>query len=565
MSDTRVNTYTAGNQSSPVMAVGSSGGSVILWVDGDRQGIYAQRLNTAGLAIGGETFVTAGLSPHNPQVAMDASDNFVVVWQDQVRDETGIPWGHVYAQRFDAAGLALGSAIQVDTPLLAYSNAQAPDVSMDDNGDFVVTWVTRSSDDFWTGIYAQRFNATGIAEGSNFRVSSNRVWADTGPAVAMDSDGDFVVTWTSDGGMPGEVGDGSQNGVFAQRFSAAGIALDDEFRVNTFTDFFQGIPDVAMADDGGFVVTWISNGQDGSGVGIYAQRYSATGAPIGNEFQVNTTTVGPQDNPAVAMDAAGNFVIAWDSPDGSGDGVYAQRYNVAGAALGGEIQVNTFTSSGQQAPAVVMAANGDVTVVWESLGQDGSGSGVYLNFLGDGGDNTLTSGPGADLLAGGFGDDWASYASATVAVTVDLGTGSSSGGHGIDQLIGIEAVLGGSGADSLLGDAGSNTLNGGAGADTMAGGAGNDIFFVLDAADLVIEGAGGGADTIITSVSMTAPDHVEALQIASGISGITLTGGAGNDMLMGNGLANTFVGGAGDDVILVGTVTLADIYALFAT
>jgi Ca2+-binding RTX toxin-like protein len=99
----------------------------------------------------------------------------------------------------------------------------------------------------------------------------------------------------------------------------------------------------------------------------------------------------------------------------------------------------------------------------------------------------------------------------------------------------------------------------------MAGGAGNDIFFVLDAADVVIESAGGGADTIITSVSMTAPDHVEALQIAAGISGITLTGGAGNDMLIGNGLANTFMGGAGDDVILVGTVTLADIYALFAT
>jgi Ca2+-binding RTX toxin-like protein len=54
------------------------------------------------------------------------------------------------------------------------------------------------------------------------------------------------------------------------------------------------------------------------------------------------------------------------------------------------------------------------------------------------------------------------------------------------------------------------------------------------------------------------------LQIASGISGITITGGAGNDMLIGNGLANTFNGGAGDDVILAGNVTLADIYALFA-
>ena len=63
---------------------------------------------------------------------------------------------------------------------------------------------------------------------------------------------------------------------------------------------------------------------------------------------------------------------------------------------------------------------------------------------------------------------------------------------------------------------------------------------------------------------MAMPDHVEVLQIAAGISGITITGGAGNDMLIGNGLANTFVGVGGDDVILVANVTLTDIYALFA-
>jgi Ca2+-binding RTX toxin-like protein len=61
------------------------------------------------------------------------------------------------------------------------------------------------------------------------------------------------------------------------------------------------------------------------------------------------------------------------------------------------------------------------------------------------------------------------------------------------------------------------------------------------------------------------PDHVEALRIAEGVSGIIISGGAGNDMLIGNGLANNFNGGAGDDVILAGNVTLADIYALFAT
>ncbi len=81
---------------------------------------------------------------------------------------------------------------------------------------------------------------------------------------------------------------------------------------------------------------------------------------------------------------------------------------------------------------------------------------------------------------------------------------------------------------------------------------------------MVIETSGGGTDTVITSLNFSIIDHVEALQIASGVSGITITDGAGNDMLVGNGLANNILGGAGDDVILAGNMMVADVYALFA-
>ena len=121
------------------------------------------------------------------------------------------------------------------------------------------------------------------------------------------------------------------------------------------------------------------------------------------------------------------------------------------------------------------------------------------------------------------------------------------------------------GSDRLVGGNGADTLNGLNGTDTLSGGAGNDLFIISDTFDRIIETAGGGADTIITPFSMTMPDQVEAMRIAADVTGITITGGAGNDMLIGNGLGNSLSGGAGDDVILVGNVTLADIYALFAT
>ena len=64
---------------------------------------------------------------------------------------------------------------------------------------------------------------------------------------------------------------------------------------------------------------------------------------------------------------------------------------------------------------------------------------------------------------------------------------------------------------------------------------------------------------------MTMSDQVAAMRIALYVSAVTIAGGAGNDRLIGNGLANNFNGGAGDDVILTGSATLAEIYALFAT
>ena len=93
---------------------------------------------------------------------------------------------------------------------------------------------------------------------------------------------------------------------------------------------------------------------------------SALAAPavLGGEFQVNTETFGPQNLPAVAMDAAGNFVVAWAGA-GQGDsiGIFAQRYDSAGAPQGGEFRVNTYTPDGQDAPAVAMDADGDFVVV----------------------------------------------------------------------------------------------------------------------------------------------------------------------------------------------------------
>ena len=199
-------------------------------------------------------------------------------------------------------------------------------------------------------------------------------------------------------------------------YTAAGA----EFQVNTHINENQYEPSVTALTDGGFVVTWESYNQDGSGLGIYGQRYAADGTVAGAEFQVNTYTDNVQYEPSVTALTDGGFVVTWQSSgqDGSGYGVYGQRYAADGTAAGAEFQVNTHTSSTQSQPSVTALTEGGFVVTWGSDNQDGSSFGVYgqryaeglqvkAGDLISGGDtvDALVGGSGAQVLVGGLGDD----------------------------------------------------------------------------------------------------------------------------------------------------------------
>src|SRR4029077_19069439 len=127
------------------------------------------------------------------------------------------------------------------------------------------------------------------------------------PSVAMDARGDFVAVWQSFGQ------DLSSIGVYGQRYDNTGAPQGIEFRANTFTPNFQYSPSVGMDAAGDFTVAWDSYTQDGSEDGIYAQRYNASGATLGGEYRVNTFITSAQTNPSVTMSAIGESLIAWES------------------------------------------------------------------------------------------------------------------------------------------------------------------------------------------------------------------------------------------------------------
>jgi hypothetical protein len=187
------------------------------------------------------------------------------------------------------------------------------------------------------------------------------------PAVAMGAGGDFVVAWGRDGA-------GSTKKVFARHFDDTGAPLGPEFQVSEQTTGRQYLPGVAATPDGGFIVVWWST--DGADFDVLARRYDATDTPLGGEFVVNDYTTGDQTGSAVTVDASGRFVIVW-SGEGPGDpqGVFARRYDAAGAPQGSGFLVNSDTVQSGGGAALASTPAGDFTVVWQ--GDDAYTSGIF--------------------------------------------------------------------------------------------------------------------------------------------------------------------------------------------
>ena len=246
-----------------------------------------------------------------------------------------------------------------------------PSVATNSLGEYVVVWTTATTANGYD-IVGQRYDKYGAAVGAQFSIGSYTAGDQVQPDVAMDPMGNFVVVWAGAGAE-------DSVGVYARVYTYAGTPVNTQFIVNQYTTNNQVDPHVAMDDNGDFVVSWTSYGQDGNGGGIYARRFNKLGKSLGNEFLVNSATTYYQETSDVAMDSVGNFVVVWasDQQDGSSWGVYGQRYNSSGTRLGGEFKVNTYTNNKQLDPQVAMDSAGDFFIAWSSFGQDGSGYGIY--------------------------------------------------------------------------------------------------------------------------------------------------------------------------------------------
>ena len=142
--------------------------------------------------------------------------------------------------------------------------------------------------------------------------------------------------------------------------------LGSQFRVNTFTVNAQTVPSVGMDPDGDFTIAWQSEGQGLSYFNtIQAQRYDRNGNPLGGEFMVDTFDTTDIDfAPYVAMSHDGVIAIAWTQTSnpqnfldhlGSGSASsYFKIYDSSGNVLVGQTGAPTGCRRSASIPAIIL-------------------------------------------------------------------------------------------------------------------------------------------------------------------------------------------------------------------
>jgi hypothetical protein len=261
------------------------------------------------------------------------------------------------------AEVPLGPSFQVNS--FTTARQTAPAAAVHSGGDFVVVWQSQG-DPFdvpfsHLGVWARRFGAEGEADGDAFQVNTYTPGDQAYPRVVSTGTG-FTVMWHSEGQ------DGSGSGIYGRRYGSAGEAPGAEFLVNSYTASYQSHVSMAARPDGSLAAVWMSYRQFGSGLDVAGRHYDDAGIPGGLDFPVSSNTSVHHDYPEVAVGAAGDFVVTYFRPDAASadEEVFVQRFDATGARLGPEIAVNTYTTGFEWYPAVAVQPDGGFLVVWES-------------------------------------------------------------------------------------------------------------------------------------------------------------------------------------------------------
>lgn len=332
--DFLINTVTSGMQWMPDIAVRPTGDFVVVWTSMyagapgssyNPSSVQARRFDSAGrpidqtqFQVNTHTFMTSGMSAYlqQPAVSSSAAGDFVVAWT--------LPYGGaagpVFAKKFGSSGADLTGDFAVNSYTTS-GYGLLPDVAMSPAGDFVVVWTSISGQ----SLNGLRFDA-GAQPVKDFQIAQFTSGVGLNASIGMDASSGFVVSWW-DLYAPARP-------IKARLYDSAANPFGPAFQVgprSTSMDLLFGIvflpPRISVAPGGRFDVVWSDMDPNAAGL-VMVSEHDATGARIGSApALVAATTADYAFSPDVAMDDEGRFVIVWgeEGADGDDGGILGQR------------------------------------------------------------------------------------------------------------------------------------------------------------------------------------------------------------------------------------------------
>lgn len=353
------------------VAADRTGRFIVVWKtgeNGDEADIVARRYDPQDIPLGGDFVVNAYTTGRQdyPRVDTDGSGRFVVAWSSF--------WQGGVARRFDVSGAPLGGEFALNSNSNQFLRPIA--VSANDSGAMACLW---KASGVGCGVFgctmARRFAADGTPTELEFPVSYSQLFSSNyADDIAMTGEGEFVVTDASISSYQGQynISDAEVKRYTAGSQQATTVSVDSP------SNQLYSIPParVASNEGGTFVVAWTSFSYPAAGpLDILVQPFDRQLNPLSDPILASTDAVHAHFGPDLAVDRKGNFVVVWASSDqdGSGYGIFAQRFAADGSRIGSEFQVNSYTTGDQRDPEVAAGSAGDFIVVWNSFGHGGSG------------------------------------------------------------------------------------------------------------------------------------------------------------------------------------------------
>ena len=306
---------------------------------------------------------TAGSQRH-PDLALIAGGGALVVWSGPSGTSEGT---RIIVRRIDAAGEPGAEEITLSD---GDADDARPRIAALAGGGFAVTWeraVAGRSD-----IRLRLLDASGQPSAPSQRVPTASLRRQERPAIAAASDGGFLVAWQADDSTDGS----RRDDVLVRAFEGDGRPRGDERRVNERPplDHWQHEPDLSAAADGRLLAVWARSTFGSSARGIGARWLDEMGAPLSDELAVQDHTAIVNEAPAVVVGANGEPLVLWSRRD---DGMANTRLIVSRDGIVGPFLDGTEAQSG----SALAVGGGTVVAAWQAFATDDDRWDAYARYL----------------------------------------------------------------------------------------------------------------------------------------------------------------------------------------